>query len=255
MSTQPSPRIKTSLIILICLTLFITPSAGQQVSKHKVEDKFEVGGNQSVKILKMRGEGSNEEWYVQYYRGDALESTPRWESPDLLLIAEQRVKSSKQRDATIAPESNGRDVLPGINGQAIPNSNCSFDAPASIVTSSDKFSINLAKRKIYDTYARNVNGTGVAPLKAGVTFISITEGKPYLNTVKVDPGRGAERRYDGAPVGATLYPVNSRHIVCEQYRDRIIKNLVESSYVCFINKDGNWTCPILGFPKTTSLNN
>ncbi len=62
MSTQPSAHIKTSLTVLICLTLFITPTNGQQISKHKVEDKFEIGGNQSVKILKMRGEGSNEEW-------------------------------------------------------------------------------------------------------------------------------------------------------------------------------------------------
>ena len=244
---------KACLCFITCLVVVVTSISAQQGSQHKLGDKIDVGGNQSVEILQVRGQGSNEEWYLQYYRGQVKESTPRWEPSDLVKMTEQRLKGSSQNDVKVVQPGNNRtqETTPRINTTG--SANCSFDPPAPIVSSADKFSLALAKRKIYDTYMRNINGTGMAPLKIGVTFISIAEGQPYVNTVKVDPGRGAERKYDGAPVGATLYPLNSKHTLCEQYRDRTTKSLVESSFVCFKNKDGNWTCPILGLPKTTSL--
>ena len=253
LTTKHIVTIKICLCFIACLAIVITSVSGQQSSRHKVGDRIDVGGNQSVEILQVRGQGSNEEWYLQYYRGQVKESTPRWESSDLVKMTEQRLKGASQSEVRAVPPGNDKDKETTPRTNAMATANCSFDPPAPVVSSADKFSVALAKRKIYDTYMRNINGTGMAPLKIGVTFISIAEGQPYINSVKVDPGRGAERKYDGAPAGATLYPLNSKHTVCEQYRDRTIKNLVESSFVCFKNKDGNWTCPILGLPKTTAL--
>jgi hypothetical protein len=245
----------TTLSILL-LSVSLSYSQ-QQIKQHNVKDRIDVGGGQFVEILQIRGSGQNEEWYVQYYRGQVAESTPRWENSESLKIAEQRILDRNKQETTPnnTPAKNMVDKAPQKNNNkvAVDNADCSFNPPAPGVLSTDKFSIGLAKRKIYDTYAKNVNGTGMAPLKVGVTFISISAGVPYKNTVSVDPGRGAERKYDGAPVGATLYPVFSKHITCEQYRDATNKTSVEGSSVCFKNKDGNWACPILGFPKTTSL--
>ena len=250
-------------LLITILIIFLTSLAGyaQDAKQHKVKDHIDVGGGQSVEILQMRGTGATEEWYVQYYRGAEKESTPRWESPESIKIAEQRIlDAQKQQNPTnnvpvVKSNEKSSEKGTGTTTVAGNNAECTFTPPSGEVRSTDEFSIALAKRKIYDNYAKNVNGTGMAPLKVGVTFISVTAGKPYVNTVHVDPGTGAKRKYDGAPVDAMLYPVYSKHITCEQYKDATNKTSVESSYVCFKNKDGNWTCPILGFPKTTPLKN
>jgi hypothetical protein len=253
--------IKRLLITVIILFLATLAGYAQDAKQHKVKDHIDVGGGQSVEILQMRGSGANEEWYVQYYRGADKESTPRWESPESIKIAEQRILDAQKQQnpnknvaviKSTEKKSEKETVTIPVAGS---NVDCTFSPPSGEVKSTDEFSVALAKRKIYDKYAKNVNGTGVAPLKVGVTFISVTAGKSYVNTVEVDPGTGAKRKYDGAPVNATLYPVYSKHITCEQYKDATNRTSVESSYICFKNKDGNWTCPILGFPKTTSLKN
>jgi hypothetical protein len=255
--------LNTATRLFITVTIFFLVSSFAQAQKgvkqHKVRDHIDLGGGQSVEILQMRGTGVNEEWYVQYYRANATESTPRWEYSESLRITEQRILDAKKQEKpeNNIPEQKTNEKTTGKGIETAPvagnNANCTFTPPSGEVTSADKFSVALAKRKIYDTYAKNMNGTGMAPLKVGVTFISFTTGTPYINTVSVVPGQGAARRYDGAPVNATLYPVFSKHITCEQYRDATNKTSVEGSYVCFKNKDGNWACPILGFPKTTPL--
>jgi hypothetical protein len=246
-------------VILFLLSLSVSYSQ-QVVAQHKVKDHIDLGSGQSLEIIQMRGSGQTEEWYVQYYRGKDLESTPRWEYSESIKISEQRILDAKKQDAPAAgntPSKNTDEKKPekeNDNGPVATNkTNCSFNPPGREVSSTDNFSIELAKRKIYDTYAKNVNGTAVAPLKVGITFISFSTGQSYKNTVTIDAGRGAIRKYDGAPVGATLYPVFSKHITCEQYKDATERTSVEAAYVCFKNKDGNWTCPISGFPKTTAL--
>ena len=244
-------------LFAVASTFLLSISLSYSQIKHTVKDRIDVGGGQFVEILQIRGSGQNEEWYVQYYRGQAPESTPRWENSESLKIAEQRILDRNKQDAppvnASAKNIADKDPQKNNNPAANDNVNCSFTPPAPAVSSTDNFSTGLAKRKIYDTYAKNVNGTGMAPLKVGVTFTSFSTGTPYKNTVSVDPGRGAERKYDGAPVGAMLYPVFSKHVICEQYRDATNRSSVEGSYVCFKNKDGNWACPILGFPKTKAL--
>lgn len=98
------------------------------------------------------------------------------------------------------------------------------------------------------------NGTGSPPLKVGVTFVNFQVSKPFTNIVRVDPGVGAYRINDAAPVNATIYPVKSEHIVCEQYRDRTYRRSVANKCACFKNRDGEWVCGADGIPKITQLN-
>ena len=130
---------------------------------------------------------------------------------------------------------------------------CSFSAPLADTSKTAKPSEQLFKRKIYDNYHVIVNGTGSAPLKLGVTFLSFQMSKPFTNIVRVDPGVGAYRINDAAPVNATIYPVKSEHIVCEEYRDRTLRKRVENKYACFKNRDGEWSCGADGIPKITQL--
>jgi len=48
--------------------------------------------------------------------------------------------------------------------------------------------------------------------------------------------------------------VISKHVVCEEYRDRTLRKQVENKYACFKNKDGEWVCGADGIPKTTQMN-
>jgi hypothetical protein len=108
----------------------------------------------------------------------------------------------------------------------------------------------VAKREIYDNYwvGWNKNGT-TSPLNIGVTFLSLEMGRTYTNVAA-----NGWRINDAAPVNATMYHVRSKHIVCEEYRDRTLRRQVESGYSCFKNRDAEWACGIDGVPKITQLN-
>src|ERR1044072_8177713 len=64
--------------------------------KFTAGEMIDTGGGISAKILGCRGVGDNEECEVQYYRGDALESTPRWEDAAFLRRAEERMLNSRR---------------------------------------------------------------------------------------------------------------------------------------------------------------
>ena len=63
------------------------------------------------------------------------------------------------------------------------------------------------------------------------------------------PGRGAQLKHDGAPRGATVYPLKTKYLFCDKYTDSTIRWLVESQFACFKNKDGEWVCPVDSVPK------
>jgi hypothetical protein len=216
----------------------------------------------SAKILRCRGAGENEECEVQYYRGDDLESTPRWENTLFLRNAEERVLNAKKREAG-EPETTDADQAkpqPQAQPEEMKADNneqtadCSFTPPPGDSSKTAKASEQLFKRKIYDAYHIIVNGSNSAPLNLGVTFLSLEVGRPFTNIVRVDPGVGAYRINDAAPVNAIIYPVKSEHIVCEQYRDRTLRRRVANKYACFKNRDGEWQCGADGMPKITQLN-
>ncbi|MDQ6759733.1 MAG: hypothetical protein M3Z32_07700 [Acidobacteriota bacterium] len=73
------------------------------------------------------------------------------------------------------------------------------------------------------------------------------------SSVTVVPGRGAQRKQDGAPVNEKIYPFKAKYIVCRKY-SRITRTQYESDFVCFLDRGGNWSCPVDGVPKITHWN-
>jgi hypothetical protein len=131
--------------------------------------------------------------------------------------------------------------------------NCSFDAPPA-VTPNTKFSEQLIKSVLYERYSFEANAGGLSsPEKIGVSVLNIQTGKPYTNTVTVIPGRGAQRKQDGAPPNATIYPFTAKYIVCKKYSKETVRTQYESNFVCFKDRTGNWNCPVDGVPKITYL--
>jgi len=252
-------------LALTTVSFFNANSLAQgQPRKFITGEMIETGGGMFAKILRCRGAGENEECEIQYYRGNAPESTPRWENTYFLRQAEERVLESQRRQAGEQPETDGTHQVelkpaaaPSIkeeNDAAGTAPGCSYETPPGEAGKTAKPSEQLFKRKIYDIYHVLANGTGSAPLQVGVTFLNFQLNKPFINVVHVDPGRGALRINDAAPPNATIYPVKSEHVVCEQYRDATRKRRIENKYACFKNRDGEWVCGADGIPKTTQLN-
>ena len=80
------------------------------------------------------------------------------------------------------------------------NGDCSYEKyPA--LGSSDKFSEALIKSALYERYSFETETGGLSsPLDVGETFLNIKLLGSYTNAVTVVPGRGAQRKHDGAPV-------------------------------------------------------
>jgi hypothetical protein len=239
-------------------------SLGQgQQRKYKPGEMVDTGGGISAKILQCRGAGASEECEIQYYRGDALESTPRWENTFFLRNAEERILEEKRRLAAEQPqpEKIDRDEAQPVPPEEIKStelndetaSACSFIAPPGDASKTARASEQLFKRKIYDRYNKFADGTIQAPLKVGVTYLSFQIAQPFKNIVRVDPVGGAYRVNDAAPVNAIVYSIKTEHIVCEQFRDRTTRKRVTNKYACFKNRDGEWVCGADGIPKTTLL--
>ncbi len=133
--------------------------------------------------------------------------------------------------------------------EPVNHEDCTSNAVLVTKNSTAKPSEELFKGVIFYNYNLNANGTGQAPLKVGVTFLSFQMGASFTNIA-----RNGDRINDAAPVNTTIYRVKSKHIVCEQYRDSTRRRQVEGNYACFKNKDGIWVCGIDGFPKITQLN-
>ncbi len=250
-------------LALLATVLLDENSLAQGRRPFKPGERIETGGGMSVEILRCRGAGENEECEVQYYRADDLESTPRWENATLIRLAEQRVLDYKNRQTETPPENRKDEGVPANLPAENPREpvaedkaadECEFGTPPGDASNTAKASAALFKRKIYDRYSVFANGTTTAPLRVGLTFLNFNLSKPFINIVRVDPGIGAHRLNDAAPVNALIYPVLSTHVVCEQYRDRILRKRVENKYACFKNRDGEWVCGADGIPKTTQLN-
>ena len=121
---------------------------------------------------------------------------------------------------------------------------CSYDAPAGAVSNTAKPSQQLFKRIIYDRYNEETRIATPRPLKVGITFQTFQMGKPYINRLT-----GSGLMYDGAPQGATIYPVKTKYVWCRQYKSSVYRYVMETPFACFKDKFGNWDCPVDGVPK------
>jgi hypothetical protein len=267
MQTQITRRsFALCLVIMFTLVGFLVLQqnslAQDQERPLRAGEKFEVGGGQSVEILRCRGEGRDRECEVQYYRANGPEGGPMWQAEGPLLAAQARVTAARRAEAATpapagdqpAPAAGDDDAAKTPDDKPAAPEDCASNVPAGDSSKTAKASAELFKRKIYYIYNVLANGTGSAPLSVGVTFLNFDVGQPFTNIVRVDPVTGAHRINDAAPVNATIYPVRSKHIVCEQYRDGLQRRQVENKYNCFKNRDGEWVCGADGIPKVIQLN-
>jgi hypothetical protein len=126
---------------------------------------------------------------------------------------------------------------------------CSYDAAAGIVSRTEQASEQLFKRVLYNWFDLDVKEGGTTnPLKVGVTFLEFQMGAPFTNRVFVDPGTGAQRLHDGAPVGATIYPVKTTYIHCGRYRGSTERRVTQQNFACFKDRFDDWACPVDSVP-------
>lgn len=109
---------------------------------------------------------------------------------------------------------------------------CQFNEPAGTVSKTSKPSAELFKRVIFEQYRDKSNGR-----KVGITYQTFTLGKSYVSRL------GNGNWHDGAPQGATIYPVKTKFIFCDKYTDSTIRWEYEAQYSCFKDKFGDWACP------------
>jgi hypothetical protein len=131
--------------------------------------------------------------------------------------------------------------------------NCTFKAPVAPVAESEQFSINLAKRKIYDAYVSNMKKATTPASKYGMTFISLNTLEPFINTFTMLSSGTTQYKYPEAPPGAYIYTLRSKHVICEQYPEGVKRTLVEANYGCFRNRDGSWACRVIGSPDEKEI--
>jgi hypothetical protein len=86
-------------LLVLLLALSLTAFAQNNERKFKAGDNVEVGGGQSVEIFQCRGQGSNEECEVQFFREGKPEGGKMWFSADSIRSGEERVKAARDRDA------------------------------------------------------------------------------------------------------------------------------------------------------------
>ena len=143
-----------------------------------------------------------------------------------------------------------KDETVNANAQA---AGCNFNVlPA--LNSRAPFSEALVKSALYERYSFEANTGGLSsPLAVGLTFLNIKLLNSYTNTVTVVPGRGAQRKHDGAPVNATIYRFHAKYVVCKKYNNATTRTQYESDNVCFKATNGNWACAVDGVPKIVHL--
>ena len=110
---------------------------------------------------------------------------------------------------------------------------CSFSEPAGKVSKTAKASETLFKRVIFEQYRDKSNGR-----KVGITYQTFQLGKSYVNRLT---NNGL--LHDGAPQGATIYPVKTKFTFCDRYTDSTIRWGYDAQYSCFKDKFGDWVCP------------
>lgn len=116
---------------------------------------------------------------------------------------------------------------------------CPFNEPAGTVAKTSKPSAALFQRVIYEWQVATANGR-----KVGITYQTFQLGKPFVNRLT---NNGL--LHDGAPQGATIYPLKTKYLFCDQHTDSTIRWVIESQFACFKDKFGDWVCPVDSVPK------
>ena len=238
-------RVSTAAAV-VAIGSFICLSAVRASSYFPRFDDFAVGDQVEASVTGLEVESAYEPCVVTEVLGNGY----RLKCTGIEYVVQKawvrRPQKAVQPKPATAPPPPATDDDPG----AVPAADCDFAPPGPKTLGTDRFSAAVAKREIYDNYEIGVrNGGTTSPLNIGVTFLSFQLGQSFRNIATA-----GYRINDAAPVNGMIYHVRSKHIVCEQYRDRTLRRQVESGYSCFKNRDNEWACGIDGVPKITQLN-
>lgn len=119
----------------------------------------------------------------------------------------------------------------GNAGPAPKTPPCPFTVPPDVA--STRPSVALFKRRIYDVLA--IQGAG---RRIGVTYESFRQGATFKNRKDI---LGYAQ---GAPDGATIYPVKTTLLLCDEYDSAILRWRYEEKYNCFRNEFAEWRCEL-----------
>lgn len=123
------------------------------------------------------------------------------------------------------------------------SADCPFVEPPGRVERGARASVSLFQRVIYERAAARVNPESIsAPRRVGLSFLEFELGEPYENTL-TSTRFGDKRLHTGAPAGAIIYPLKSVELRCDLHGSEVRRTVSEVSHDCFVNKDGDWTCP------------
>jgi hypothetical protein len=78
----------------------------------------------------------------------------------------------------------------------------------------------------------------------GLTFLNFQMGKTFKNAAT---GRG-RKLVDTAPIGATIYPVKTKELICQKSSTSTRRSVREIEYACYKSEYGEWVCK-KGTPK------
>ena len=163
------------------------------------------------------------------------------------IVFESNIRAGNPKGDWFSPK-NREIVVEGTNTkcgrEATSNQDgCPMSEPPGKVTKSSPASAQLFKRVIYETMAGKVGGASIsAPKQIGLTFLEFEMGRAYKNTLTANR-IGDRRLHDGAPVGAMIYPVKTKHLRCELYDRSINRWVIQQNYACFKGSTGDWECP------------
>jgi hypothetical protein len=247
--------------ILGALAVVLAAPAAAQARAYQPGEMVRMEGGEAYRIVRCFGTTEWDDCEVEAFQDGRLARTGtlRMSIRNLRAGEERRRVAAGEPAPAAAPATTPGTVptRPQAPAPAVPGgqaaSACSWTPPGPAVSARTAFSPALARRKIYDHYARRANGTGQAPRRVGVVFLAYTPGGSYRNTVQNVPGQGAQRRHAGAPVNATVYTFRSRHVVCDQYPDGVTRRLVEGTHACYISRDDEWVCASENDTRITEL--
>lgn len=236
---------------IAAIALFTCASAGWALQE-RVFAPGELVETRSgtFKILecRMNTVGKYRECRALLWKNGGPASNPAWF--DAGSIASDEIARAPKPAARAAVPAAGRPAAAAAAAAAAtltgPCPRTPYGGPVAGTTPASKA---LFQRKVADNYTMGAYG----PFWYGVTFERFTVGAPIRNAVGQAPGGGATRVNNGAPAGATMYPVSSQHIVCEGAPTSAERRRVVSNYLCFVSKNNEWTCGGDGVPRTTRL--
>jgi hypothetical protein len=244
--------------------------AAAQERRFNIGDVVNADGT-IVKIFECRvREGIGEECLVQGWEGGGPSSQKLWMEVRNIHAGMDRLESRTGQSGIVSRAAPPRSAAPAPArtvarpsapaqgnvrsgpGAPVPGGRCTPTRYGGPVPGSTRASEALFRQKIADNYTMQATAT----FRIGVTFEQFSVGSPIRNTVSNRPGVGAVRVNEGAPVGATMYPVVSRHVVCEQGGSNVERRRIESDYYCFVTRDQEWACATGGNgrpPRITPL--